>query len=83
MGVLEFIDFFFQTLDANNFEIIMVSLHNLRISKEGDMKMDSVINLTDIFNLGNVIIYFIAINLIAFFTMWIDKRKAKNRFMEN
>ena len=47
------------------------------------MKMDSVINLTDIFSLKNIIIYFIAINLIAFFTMWIDKRKAKNRFMEN
>lgn len=53
------------------------------ISKKGEEKMNSVINLTDIFNLRNIIIYFIAINLIAFFTMWIDKHKAKNRFMEN
>lgn len=45
--------------------------------------MNSSINLIDIFNVKNIIIYFIAINLIAFFTMWIDKRKAKNRFMEN
>ncbi len=45
--------------------------------------MSPAINLTDIFNLRNIIIYFIAINLIAFLTMWIDKRKAKNRFVEN
>ncbi len=41
------------------------------------------ISLADIFNLRNIIIYFIAINIIAFLTMWIDKRKAMNRFMEN
>ncbi len=45
--------------------------------------MSPAINLTNIFNLRNIIIYFIAINLIAFLTMWIDKRKAKNRFVEN
>lgn len=45
--------------------------------------MNQLINLTDMFNLRNIIIYFIAINLIAFLTMWIDKHKAKNRFMEN
>lgn len=45
--------------------------------------MNSSINLTDIFNIRNIIIYFIAINIIAFLAMWIDKRKAKNRFMEN
>lgn len=45
--------------------------------------MNASINLTNIFNVRNIIVYFIAINLIAFFTMWIDKRKAKNRFMEN
>lgn len=41
------------------------------------------ISLATIFNLRNIIIYFIAINIIAFLTMWIDKRKAMNRFMEN
>lgn len=45
--------------------------------------MSPAINLTNIFNLRNIIIYFIAINLIAFLTMWLDKRKAKNRFVEN
>lgn len=33
--------------------------------------------LTEIFNIKNIIIYLIAINLIAFFAMWLDKRKAK------
>ncbi len=49
--------------------------------KEG--KMNPSINLTDIFNIRNIIIYFMAINIIAFLAMWIDKRKAQNRFMEN
>ena len=31
----------------------------------------------------NIIIYFIAINIIAFLAMWIDKEKAKRRFLEN
>lgn len=39
--------------------------------------MNPNINLADIFNLRNIIIYFIAINIIAFLAMWIDKRKAK------
>ena len=30
-----------------------------------------------IFTLKNIIIYLIAINIIGFFAMWIDKRKAK------
>ncbi len=45
--------------------------------------MNPSINLADIFNIRNIIIYFIVINIIAFFAMWIDKSKAKNRFMEN
>lgn len=36
------------------------------------------IDLSSIFNLRNVIIYFVAINLITFITMFIDKRKAQN-----
>lgn len=51
--------------------------------KRKEEKMNPSINLTDIFNIRNIIIYFIAINIIAFLAMWIDKRKAKNRFMEN
>lgn len=59
------------------------TLQFLYIDEKKEKKMNSSINLIDIFNVKNIIIYFIAINLIAFFTMWIDKRKAKNRFMEN
>ncbi len=33
--------------------------------------------LKEIFNIQNIIIYFVAINLITFFVMWLDKRKAK------
>ena len=31
----------------------------------------------EIFTLRNIIIYLIAINVIGFLTMWIDKRKAQ------
>lgn len=34
-------------------------------------------NLQEIFSIQNIIIYLIIINLIAFFMMWLDKRKAK------
>lgn len=33
--------------------------------------------LEEIFNVQNIIIYLIAINLLTFFVMWLDKRKAK------
>ena len=33
--------------------------------------------LEEIFTIQNIIIYLIAINLITFFIMWLDKRKAK------
>lgn len=36
----------------------------------------NAINFQDIFSVQNVIIYFIVINLIGFFIMWLDKRKA-------
>lgn len=36
------------------------------------------IDLSNIFNIRNVIIYLVAINLISFVTMFIDKRKAQN-----
>ncbi len=35
------------------------------------------INLEEIFSIQNIIIYFIVINLIGFFIMWLDKQKAK------
>ena len=38
-----------------------------------DMKVD----LTNIFNIQNLIIYLIIINLICFIAMYIDKKKAK------
>ena len=34
------------------------------------------ININEIFTVQNIIIYFIVINLIGFFVMWLDKRKA-------
>ena len=39
--------------------------------------MVNPINIQEIFSIRNIIIYFIAINLITFFAMWIDKRKAQ------
>lgn len=35
------------------------------------------INLQDVINIKNIIIYLLAINVITFFTMWLDKQKAK------
>ncbi len=35
------------------------------------------INMQDIFSLKNIIIYLIIINLLAFISMYIDKKKAK------
>lgn len=34
-------------------------------------------SLEEIFSIKNIIIYLITINLIAFFIMWLDKRKAQ------
>ena len=33
--------------------------------------------MQEIFTVKNIVIYFIIINLIGFFIMWLDKRKAK------
>lgn len=33
-------------------------------------------SFNEIFTMQNIIIYFIAINLIGFFVMWLDKKKA-------
>ena len=34
------------------------------------------LNFNEIFTIQNMIIYFIVINIIGFFIMWLDKRKA-------
>ena len=34
------------------------------------------VDINNIFTIQNIIIYFIIINLIGFFIMWLDKRKA-------
>ena len=39
--------------------------------------MNSSFDIIKIFTLKNIIIYLIIINLIGFFAMWLDKRKAK------
>ena len=36
-----------------------------------------IISLSEIFSLRNIIIYLIVINLIGFYMMWSDKRRAK------
>lgn len=38
---------------------------------------ENAINMSDIFTVKNIIIYLIIINLIGFYMMWSDKRKAK------
>lgn len=38
---------------------------------------ENTISLSTIFNLNNIIIYIIIINIISFLAMWIDKKKAK------
>lgn len=35
------------------------------------------INFEEIFSIQNIIIYFVVINIIGFFIMWLDKQKAK------
>lgn len=37
----------------------------------------NIISLSEIFSLRNIIIYLIVINLIGFYMMWSDKRRAK------
>lgn len=38
---------------------------------------ENVISITDIFTIKNILIYLLIINLIGFYMMWSDKRKAK------
>ena len=39
---------------------------------------ENTVTIGDIFNLRNIIIYLIIINIIGFLAMFIDKRKAEN-----
>lgn len=39
--------------------------------------IENNITMKEIFTIQNIIIYFIVINIIGFFIMWLDKRKAK------
>lgn len=38
---------------------------------------ENVISITDIFTVKNILIYLLIINLIGFYMMWSDKRKAR------
>lgn len=38
---------------------------------------ENTINISDVFSIKNIIIYLIVINLIGFYMMWSDKRRAK------
>ena len=45
--------------------------------KEGNkMTFQNAINIQDIFTTKNILIYLVIINIIGFFIMWLDKRKA-------
>lgn len=37
---------------------------------------ENAISLSQIFTIPNILIYFLVINIITFFAMWIDKRRA-------
>jgi len=39
--------------------------------------LENAISITDIFTLKNILIYLLMINLIGFFMMWSDKKRAK------
>ena len=39
--------------------------------------IDSAISIQDIFTLKNILLYLLIINLIGFFMMWSDKKRAK------
>ena len=39
--------------------------------------MQMNINIQELFTIKNIVLYFLIINLIGFFIMWLDKRKAK------
>ena len=39
--------------------------------------LGNVISITDIFTLKNILLYLLMVNLIGFFMMWSDKRRAK------
>lgn len=46
--------------------------------EEGDIFMlENQIAISAIFNIKNILIYLVIINIIAFLAMWIDKEKAK------
>lgn len=38
---------------------------------------ENPVELNQIFTIKNIIIYFLLINIVGFFIMWLDKRKAK------
>lgn len=39
--------------------------------------MENTITINEIFTTRNIILYFLMINLVGFFIMWLDKTKAK------
>ena len=39
--------------------------------------LENTIQLSEIFNVRNIIIYLVIINIIGFYIMWSDKRRAK------
>ena len=53
------------------------SIYSVYTCKKGRKMLESNIQIGDIFSLKNIIIYLIVINLIGFYMMWSDKRRAK------
>lgn len=42
------------------------------------MPQQTTIHIEEIFSIQNILLYLLAMNLLGFFIMWLDKRKAKN-----
>ena len=39
--------------------------------------LENIMSITDIFTLKNILLYLLMINIIGFFMMWSDKKRAK------
>ena len=63
---------FMQLLIYQNFSMN----YTILLYKEWDLKMENLVEF-NLFTVKNVIIYLIIINLIGFYVMWSDKRKAQ------
>ena len=72
--VLKFAESTGEKKNVPNFANFGTDLYN----GKGEKNMfEKAISITDIFTLKNILLYLLMINIIGFFMMWSDKRKAK------